>query len=477
MTINKQIPKIAIVFSILLLTGFLFYFLNNEYHREKSRIEREVGYMFINAVKSVEGNFFNKILFSGDSIRRFKVDINNKRGLIDTAKTFAFVGKHAPHIDSSTRRMSIKIENESISQQEVSGVLSMIVDLDIDSMKDISHQKRPDTLKDVSKDYIPMIAKEFKRSLDNAGLDIQYQILTDSLKTVNQAKQVVASYSDVGTQKKFYVKLENNFYYILEKIWRPIVLSLGLLGLIIITFYTINSHWVEQQKLSAQKNDFIQNITHELKTPVATMSVALEAITNFDAANDEIKRKEYTSIARNEAKRIALLVDRVLSLSILDESSQDIALQPINAGIAIDEILTVQKSLENNISMSYENAYPEIKILADKEWIQIAIQNIVDNAIKYHIGNECKISITTDLYYKEYFCILIKDNNTPIPEDLKEKIFDKFYRLPQGDVHNVKGHGLGLYFVKRMMNLMHGSVELKTNESGNTFILKCKIAR
>jgi signal transduction histidine kinase len=477
LTIHRQIPKIAIIVSIMLLTGFLYYFLNNEFDREKSRINREVGYMFINAVKSVEGDFFNKILFSGDSLKRFKVNLSKKEGLIDSAKELTIVGKNAPYIDSSSRRMSIKIENESISQQEVSGVLSMIVDMDINSIKDNGHHHKMDRLKDVSKEYIPMIAKEFKKALDNAGLDLNYQILTDSLISSTKPGVVVASYADVGTHKKFYVKLENNFYYILGKIWRQAALSLGLLSLIIVTFYTINSHWTAQQKLSSQKNDFIQNMTHELKTPVATMSVALEAITNFDAAHDEVRRKEYIGIARNEAKRITLLVDKVLSLSIIDESEQTILVQVINADEIIKEVLSTNYSIDNPANINYENANPSVNILVDKEWIQIAIENIIDNAVKYHNENKSTINISTVIEGNDWLKILIKDNNEAIPNNLKEKIFDKFYRIPKGNLHNVKGHGLGLYYVRRMMELMQGSVSLTSNSNGNTFVLKCKIAK
>ncbi len=477
LNITKQLPKIAIVASIILLVGFLFYFLSNEYKREKLRIDREVGYMFINAVKNVEGNFFNKLIFSGDSIHRFKIDLGKNKEHKDSAKVVAFVGKHATHIDSSTRRMSIKIEDETFSQQEVSGVLSMIVDLNIDSVKNEIRQNKKDTIKDISKEYIPMITKEFKKSLEKANLNIPYQILNDSILSSIHKEHIVASYADIGTHKKFYVSLENNTFFILRNIWRPIALSLGLLSLIIVAFYTIDSFWKDQQKLSIQKNDFIQNMAHELKTPIATMSVALEAITNFDAANDELKRREYIEIARNETKRIALLVDKVLSLSALDESDQAILLEAVNLDETILEIVALQNVIENPIPISYVNYYREIKAMVDKEWIQIAIQNIVDNATKYHKGKDGHVSIMIEAKDENFLTILIKDNNEPIPLDAREKIFDKFYRLPQGNVHNVKGHGLGLYYVKRMMQLMQGSVGLTSNGNGNTFILKCRIAK
>jgi two-component system, OmpR family, phosphate regulon sensor histidine kinase PhoR len=270
------------------------------------------------------------------------------------------------------------------------------------------------------------------------------------------------------------VKMGNNSYYILSNMWGSIVLSLGLLALILITFYTINAQWTEQQKLYTQKNDFIQNMTHELKTPISTLSVALEAVTNFDAANDPIKREEYISIARNEAGKISLLVDKVLSLSVLEESAHSVSLQPINLDLLLNEIVVADFSNSQLATVNYTNHYKNTFILADKEWMHIVVQSILDNAIKYHEGNGCIIRINTKVAASNYIDIEIIDNNTPIPNDIKDKVFEKFFRMPYGNIHNVKGHGLGLYYAKRMMEMMNGKVVLESTSEGNNFIIKCK---
>lgn len=458
----------------MVLTLFLMYFLASEYSREKARLEREVGYMFMNAVKSVEGDFFNKLLFAGDSVPKLNINLSSEILQKDSTKIITLVG--SPTIKKNIKSTTIKIENKTTAQHEVNGVLSMIVDMNVDTIKQRIHDACVDSVSTSRKDYVPLIKIAFDNSLKAANLNLNYEILNDSVVNTKDSNLMVASYSDIKTQNKIFVKMGNNTYYILSNIWGSIVLSLGLLCLILITFYTINAQWKEQQLLYNQKNDFIQNMTHELKTPVSTMSVALEAIANFDAAHDAQKRKEYIAIARNEASKIALLVDKVLSLSVLEESAHSITLQTIQLDNLLKAIINESSSASPLITINYTNKFKDTMIKADKEWMHIVVQNILDNAVKYHHGSDCVINISIDKSSNEYIDVAIQDNNQPIPNDTKDKVFEKFFREPHGNVHNVKGHGLGLYYAKRMMEMMSGKVILTTQENGNTFVLKCKIA-
>lgn len=472
MNIKKQISKIAIVLSTLVLTLFLLYFLTSEYNREKARVDREVGYMFMNAVKSVEGDFFNKLLFAGDSSDNLNINLSSHLFQKDSSKTITLIGR--PNVNKSIKSTTIKIENRTTAQHEVNGILSMIVDMNVDTMRQRINDTCVDTITNSEKDYLPLIKKAFEKSLTGANLKLHYEILSDSVAQTEDSNIMVAAYSDVRTHRKIFVKMGNNSYYILSNMWGSIALSLGLLALILITFYTINAQWTEQQKLYTQKNDFIQNMTHELKTPISTLSVALEAVTNFDAANDAIKREEYISIARNEAGKISLLVDKVLSLSVLEESAHKVSLQPINLDLLLNEIVGADFSNSQLATVNYTNHYKNTFILADKEWMHIVVQSILDNAVKYHEGNDCTIYINTKVAASNYIDIEIIDNNAPIPNDIKDKVFEKFYRMPHGNIHNVKGHGLGLYYAKRMMEMMNGKVVLESTSEGNKFILKCK---
>jgi len=251
-----------------------------------------------------------------------------------------------------------------------------------------------------------------------------------------------------------------------------ILACLLLLLLTLLAYYLFLKRLKEEKALSTLRNDFMSNMSHELKTPVSTISVALEALSNFDAADNKEMRKEYIDISKNEIDRLNLLVDKALNLSLFEQGKFLYEKVDFNLN---QEILTVIKTLKvsfdsNNVSMDYTSDGSNFWINADKTHIINVVHNLIENAIKYSNENpEIKITLAEKANQLE---LTISDKGQGIPAEFHDKIFDKFFRVPQGNTHNTKGHGLGLSYVKEVLDKHNASIRLKSkNETGTTFII------
>ncbi|MBK8722000.1 MAG: HAMP domain-containing histidine kinase [Saprospiraceae bacterium] len=221
------------------------------------------------------------------------------------------------------------------------------------------------------------------------------------------------------------------------------------------------------------KNDFIQNMTHELKTPVATMSIALEAIQNFKASENETMKSEYIQIARNEINKLDNLVDKVLSFIQISEHP---TLEEISINAFMNEVENSfnLRANQHNIYLKIQAIEKDIHYYGDKHNLKTVVFNLVDNALKYNQKQSGIVEISAQENHS-FLTITVFDNGKQIPKDLAKSIFEKFYRVSKGNLHNVKGHGLGLYIVKMIVEKMNGSISLVSNELGNYFIVKLPI--
>ncbi|MGB0888584.1 MAG: sensor histidine kinase [Vicingaceae bacterium] len=260
--------------------------------------------------------------------------------------------------------------------------------------------------------------------------------------------------------------------YILSEmsIW---AFSSSIILLIIIFFgYTINVI-LKQKKLSEIKNDFINNITHEFKTPISTISLSSEVLLNPNIINEPERLKNYANIIKEENSRLKNQVDKVLQLATLDKSKLKMEDENINLHEllqnAIKSFGLIIKEKNGKI-LSHLNA-EKFMFFGDKIHITNTLHNLIDNAIKYSAENP-EITIATNSH-KNYIEISVKDNGIGIPTDAQKHIFDKFYRTPTGNVHDIKGFGLGLNYVKTIVEAYDGSVKLISKENeGSTFVIK-----
>lgn len=229
-------------------------------------------------------------------------------------------------------------------------------------------------------------------------------------------------------------------------------------------FYTI----LKQKKLADIKDDFISNVSHELKTPVATTLAAIQGMQHFDVLNDKIKTDQYLNTAANEMQRLSGMIDEILNSAIYERSDFNLHLSGFNFKEMLEKIIKVQEQhskKEVNIELNYQ--YKE-EIFADKTHLYNVFINLIDNSIKY--GNENVIIKIDCLPSDEGVKILFADNGDGIPMIHQKNIFDKFFRVPNPGDHSIKGHGLGLNYVKSIVKKHNGVVQLlKSDINGSTF--------
>jgi two-component system phosphate regulon sensor histidine kinase PhoR len=225
---------------------------------------------------------------------------------------------------------------------------------------------------------------------------------------------------------------------------------------------------MRQKRLSEIKNDFINNMTHELKTPISTIALSSEMILKGDFREDQEKLNRYVGIIHKENKRLEDQVERVLNVAKLDQEKIILKKTPINIHELLEEarenftLNQVGNGVEINLNLEAENP----TISADSVHITNVIYNLLDNAIKY-CELDPKINIKTS-NRDNGFSIEISDNGIGIRREDVKMIFDKFYRVPTGNLHNVKGFGLGLFYVKLIIDEHLGKIDVKSKPGEGT---------
>jgi len=244
-----------------------------------------------------------------------------------------------------------------------------------------------------------------------------------------------------------------------------------------VVFIFLYRNLAQQRRLAEMKNDFISNITHELKTPIATVSVAVEALRNFGGLQKPERTKEYLDISAGELQRLGLLVDKVLKLSMFEKDEISLQKESFDLLDLITEVMTSMKlQFENQHAVtSLASSGDNFVIDADRVHITSVIYNLLDNALKY---TKADPRIDVELIRKdEYFELRVKDNGIGISAENQRKVFDQFFRVPTGDRHNVKGYGLGLSYINHIVKQHHGLIEVESAPGkGSTFIVKLPFA-
>jgi two-component system phosphate regulon sensor histidine kinase PhoR len=265
----------------------------------------------------------------------------------------------------------------------------------------------------------------------------------------------------------------NTFPYLLKKMGSPILFSIFLIGLTVLTFILLYRNLLQQRRLTVLKNDFISNITHELKTPIATVQVAIEALRNFNALKDPAKTNEYLDISQQELHRLSMLVDKVLRLSMFENREVQLMPEPFDLRALVKEVAGSFQPLFEKHGAKVQINYTgdNFIIEADRLHLMSVVYNLLDNALKYG-GTAPVINVDVDMSGTEAR-IIVQDNGMGIPAAYQEKIFEKFFRLPQGgDRHNVKGYGLGLSYVAHIIQKHKGRIQVNSETGkGSTFII------
>lgn len=256
-------------------------------------------------------------------------------------------------------------------------------------------------------------------------------------------------------------------------LFTPWVYVLLIVALVLIFFWYSLVLILRQKKLSEIKNDFINNMTHELKTPISTISLSSEMLLKDGVQNDAEKLQRYASIIYKENKRLENQVERVLKVAKLDKSEVVLTKTNLEVHALLEE---VKDHFQFNQEDKGGSIVMELKadrdnISADEVHVSNVIYNLIDNAIKY-AEEKPEIQVTT-YNSKEGICIEVKDNGIGIKKEDLNNIFDKFFRVHTGNRHDVKGFGLGLYYVKTIIEAHNGKVLVKSQVGKGTTFTVC----
>ena len=250
------------------------------------------------------------------------------------------------------------------------------------------------------------------------------------------------------------------------------LLTILLLGY---AFWYFIRTMLRQKTLEEMKEDFTNNMTHELKTPISVAYSAVDTLLNFRQGHSSEKRRQYLNICLEQLSNLRDLVEQILSMSMERNKSitvkkENIPLEPLFIHIANRQQLKAVKNVSINISVQPEN----LTVYADMTHINNIIDNLIDNAIEYSAD---PVIIKMSAYLDEDYCIIaIKDNGIGISAENQKHIFDRFYRVPHGNLHEVKGYGLGLFYVKTMIDQHKGSISVKSEiNKGTEFTIKIPV--
>lgn len=252
--------------------------------------------------------------------------------------------------------------------------------------------------------------------------------------------------------------------YLLKQLKWIIISSLLLIIITLFCFWYTAKVLLSQQKLSELKDDFISNMTHEIHSPLASVIITAEALKGFDMTKEE--RDNYIDIILYQSAKLTALTDDILTGVKLERKGR-----LANDEISLKDItLTIIRDCSTKVNIQYIGN--DVVFSGDKKHITGALSNLVENAVKYNLEDNPVVEIKGEIKDKEVV-ITVSDNGPGVPNEYKQKVFDEFYRIPTGNVHTVKGYGLGLSYVKKVVKAHKGSVEVKDNHpKGSVFIIR-----
>lgn len=456
------------VAAIILIAAFQIYWILLKIEEEKRILRFRTNIIFRESVFDLQASKLKL-----DSTTRLRYGLPP-----DIARFTDIVRKHLADSSynvspqSSTRNSILTVErpagtqaNDSISHRSFqSGGRFFEFLIGIDSLQD--------SLRVVE------IIEAYTNNLKKEGISVPFSIIKTEETDIRQGNPPRHEWNKatIGFTHpiSYQVQLGDTLNYIFEKVLPQIIFSIFLIGLTITAFSVLYRNLRAQRRLTDIKNDFISNITHELKTPISTVSVAIEAIKNFNVIQQPERTKEYLDIAGNELNRLSLLVDKVLKLTMFEKQQTELTYEQFDIKQLTEEVIA-------SMGLQFEKAKAKVKLLstgtyfvikADHMHITSVLYNLLDNALKYSKGDP-EIDINIDATDKDWLTLKIKDNGIGIPAAYKTRVFEKFFRVPTNNKHNIKGYGLGLSYVSHIINQHQGSIILHSDpDKGSEFIIK-----
>jgi two-component system phosphate regulon sensor histidine kinase PhoR len=496
------------IVAILAITGFQVFWLRENYIKEKKNLEFRSNVVFKETVRKLQTRKLNLDKVFNDSTGKIRIEVMNGEEPVgfprhpdELANVLNDVTIRASDSLQKSRlgldRPNVIIKKGGSSKDSLKSFIpergKMVISMNEsfsnkgDTEKNISYERRGppgeilrflysvDSLQDSLR--VTEIDSACRIAFDKEGLSVPIFISKDTSvirreripqEDMRFLNKVTIGFAHPATYE---ISLGNAFGYLIKKMASPILFSLFLVGVTVVSFLLLYRNLQRQKRLTEIKNEFISNITHELKTPIATVGVAIEALRNFNAINDPQRTKEYLDISQNELLRLSLLVDKVLKLSMFENKEIELKYELVDLKSVVDEVVSSMKlQIEKNHATVSTNVEGDTRLRGDRLHLLSVVFNLLDNALKY--GND-NTAIKFELKEKENEIEMsVADNGTGIAPEYQDKVFEKFFRVPLGNTHNTKGYGLGLSYVSHVIQRHKGKIKVESRPGlGSKFII------
>lgn len=517
---SKKVFVLSIVLMSLSLIGIIFvqaYFINNAYENEKARFKFNVKSALSYVSNAIEQNELDNYF------ERFQeLDSELKKDSAAVSQLFIYQRNNSTK-DMLIYKSDVLEENYKLSSSlfdigldsiDIKRIIgnSEIQVIDGSGLSDKDINKSPilkivnsGVLKDAERNSFNKNFKAFAKTipvhkrvskeevsdlliskLEQNGIDIDFEFaiysrdLATKVYSEGFEKTELSTYSipifyDENNQSnyKLLVNFPGDNKFIFSTILGMVLLSIAFTSIIIIAYSSALYQLIKQRKISQIKTDFINNMTHEFKTPIATINLALDAIKNPKIIDDKPKVLRYLKMIREENKRMHAQVENVLRISKLEKNELNISKDRVDLNDLVEDAVThVELIVEDR--QGYIETHLEAdqtSVLANDMHFTNVIVNILDNAIKYS-PDAPKIDVFTENVGTNIL-LKIKDQGSGMSKAAAKRVFEKFYREHTGDIHNVKGHGLGLAYVKRIVDDHQGFVSVESEKGkGSTFTIR-----
>lgn len=483
---RNTITLALMVVSITLLLMLQGLWLQNSYEKTFYDLRRDANFLFRSTLFTVRDSLFAKNFkpLHADSLLPERIE-----------SISVFKSKGA---DS----MRIRMKSSTV-QVFVSGDVNNNTDSLVRALQPMTHLKQPmregrSFIFTLSPDTLSLdtLTTIFTKALEVENLPVKFFLETDFTKPESMTPfrtRMVIRQGELDTKEKtlnvyrdtlrldavqinpvarYSASLLDFRGFILREITPQILFSLFLTAITITAFFVLYRNLRIQQRLMEQKNDFISNVTHELKTPVATVSVALEALKNFHGLDNPQRTKEYLDIAQNELNRLTLMTDKILKASAFESNDVEIQKELVDLKKTIELIIESMKLVfdKHHAEVTFHSEGEKFSVRGSSTHLTNVIYNLIDNALKYS-PQQPKMMITLAETGSQ-LVLSVQDNGMGISAEYQKKIFEKFFRVPTGDVHNIKGYGLGLSYVASVVKSHEGTIEVtSSHEKGSCFTI------
>jgi len=492
---DLNISRMLVWLSLLMLAAFLIYWNLNQYNYEKNELSQDLYDQMSLAHSQVNDSLFTSIFSMVDidsMIGDFHVQTQYQSHQID-----GYSSKDLSNIDTS---ISISVNAVSTG---FSGLDSMIrspsskafsrmtqgiehdsSDVFISFSSDMNGEKINHNWNIVAEqlgysNQNEKVLLYFVENLKDQGLPLFFKL--DSLSSVKSEKEELFS---IPFKASVFAKIQQRVVfdqyrsYLFKKIFPSMLMSSFLFGFVSLAFFFISRTRKTQERLVEMKSEFISNMTHELKTPISTVGVALESLSDFGTISDPIKRQEYFDISKHELNRLNILVDKVMKMASFESGEVSLEFEEIDLRKLLEKML---KSMslhfdKHHVNLQYDAIGDDFIIEGDQIHLINVLYNLIDNAIKY-AKDEPEINITIT---EENASVLLNmsDSGIGIPKQYQGQIFDRFFRVPRQDVHDVKGYGIGLNYSAGVIQKHMGTIKLSSTEGiGTSFLIKLPKSR